>query len=101
MIHFKCGTNALTVFPADGEAEHEFYDRVTSTSVLRSSFIFCFAAAENRVRFGDRQKFVHKIKYRGSTKDGIVVNSERLWRNKRWHRSEFRKMVAQQKMASR
>lgn len=39
----------LTVFPADGEAVHEFCDRVTPTSVLQSNFIFCFAAAENRV----------------------------------------------------
>jgi hypothetical protein len=39
----------LTVFPADGEADDEFHDRVIPTSVLRSSFVFCFAAAENRV----------------------------------------------------
>jgi hypothetical protein len=42
--------DALTVFPANGEAEHEFYDRVTPTPVLRSNFIFCFAATENRER---------------------------------------------------
>lgn len=55
----------LTVFPADGEAEHEFHDRETPTSVLRSSFIFCFAAAENRVSLYLRFKEVcGKIKVR-------------------------------------
>jgi hypothetical protein len=42
-------TQSSTVFLTDGEAEHEFHDRVTLKSILRSSFIFCFAAAENRV----------------------------------------------------
>jgi hypothetical protein len=30
-------------------------------------------------------------------KDGFAVKSEMSWRNKRWYRGEFRKIVAQQK----
>lgn len=46
-------------------------------------------AAHHRVRFGDRQKFVVKKKYRGAKKDGISVKSKMSWRNKRRRRGEI------------